>query len=283
MAEAAAAPAELSEAGRWASLKDVYVAQIRTAVQFNLQYRANVAIDLLLVTIEPLVYLAVWQLVAQATGGEVDGFTTGRFAAYYITFGLVRLVMQSGHPGNWQRAVQRGELSGQLLLPVHPVHVDMARWAGFGLFRAITWLPIGAVLVLVYRPDFDTSALQVAAFVASLVPAFVMRTLLNDVIGMVSFWFVSIAAVNSIVGVVDTLLSGRLVPPELMPGWVQAVSRVLPFEWAFAFPIKVLIGPIAGGEIARGLAIQLVWVAAIWLLMQFVWRRGVRRYGAVSG
>ena len=280
MAEAAAASAELSEAGRWVSLKDVYVAQIRTAMQFNLQYRANVAIDLLLVTIEPIVYLAVWQLVASRRR-RVDGFTTGRFAAYYITFGLVRLVMQSGHPGNWQRAVQRGDSPVSCCCRCTRPRRHGA-WAGFGLFRAITWLPIGAVLVLVYRPDFDTSPLQVAAFVASLVPAFVMRTLLNDVIGMVSFWFVSIAAVNSIVGVVETLLSGRLVPPELMPGWAQAVSRVLPFEWAFAFPIKVLIGPIAGGEIAQ-FAIQLVWVAAIWLVMQFVWQRGRAPLRAVSG
>lgn len=273
----------MPQAGRWRSLKDVYVAQLKASVQFNLQYRSNVVIDLVLTTIEPLVYLAVWQLVAEAAGGEVNGFTTGRLAAYYITFGVVRIVMQSSSPGNWQRAVQRGDLSGQLLLPVHPVHVDMARWVGFSLFRAVTWLPIGAVLLLVYEPDFDTSVVQILAFVVSLAPAFVMRTLFNDIVGMTAFWFVSIAAIDFLSRIPEMLLSGRLVPPELLPDWAQSLSRVLPFEWGFAFPIRVLIGPISNVEIVQGLTVQLIWTGALWLLMQLIWRRGVRRYGAVSG
>src|SRR5688572_8825183 len=122
--------------GRWRSLADVYVARGKTSVQLSLQYRFSLVVDLVLTTAEPIVYLAVWQLVADASGGEVDGFTSGRFAAYYITFGFVRIGMQSGSPLNWQDAVQRGDLSGQLLLPIHPAHVDMATWLGFCLTRA---------------------------------------------------------------------------------------------------------------------------------------------------
>jgi len=276
-------PARPDAAGRWRSLADVYVARGKTAVQQSLQYRFNLVIDLVLVTAEPIVYLAVWQLVADANGGEVDGFTSGRFAAYYITFGFVRLCMQSGHPGNWQRAVQRGDLSGQLLLPLHPAHVDLATWIGFCLSRAVAWLPIGALLVVAYRPDFDTGPFQIAVFAVSLVPALVMRTLLNDLIGMSAFWLVSIAALGSVVGIVENLLSGRLVPPDLLPDWARAVSRVLPFEWGFAFPIEALIGPISTAALLRGLGMQLLWVVVLWLLMRLVWHRGVRRYGAVSG
>lgn len=283
MPDGVASQPALAAVGRRRVLKDVYVARGRTSVQLALQYRFNVAMDLVLTTIEPLVYLAVWQLVAEANGGEVDGFTSGRFAAYYITFGFVRLCLQSGSPYNWQYAVQRGDLSGQLLLPVHPVHVDLASWIGGCFFRAVTWLPIGVVLCFVYSPDFDTSIVQVAAFVLSLVPALLMRTLINDIIGMTAFWFVSIAGIATIATIVEQLLSGRLVPPDLLPGAVQRISQVLPFEWGFAFPIKVLIGPISNGELLQGFAMQLIWTVALWLLMRLVWSRGVRRYGAVSG
>ena len=210
-------------------------------------------------------------------------FTSGRFAAYYITFGFVRICMQSGSPSNWQRAVQRGDLSGQLLLPIHPVHVDLAMWLGFCVTRAVMWIPIGAVLVVAYRPDFDTSVWQVAAFMISLVPALAMRTLINDITGMASFWFVSIVAIDGVMRIFENLLSGRLVPPDLLPGWAQTLSKVLPFEWGFAFPIKALIGPMSTDALLRGLGMQMLWVIALWMLMRLVWNKGVRRYGAVSG
>lgn len=281
MADQGRSPAPL--AGRWRSLFDVYAARAKTSVQFNLQYRFNIAVDIVLTTAEPIVYLAVWRIVADASGGEVDGFTSGRFAAYYITFGFVRIFMQSGSPGNWQRQIQRGELSGALLQPIYPVHVDLATWLGGCASRALLWLPIGAALVVVYEPDFDTSVQQIVAFALSLLPALAMRSLVNDMVGMASFWFVSIAAIDGVMRIVENLLSGRLVPPELLPDWLQTVSRILPFEWGFAFPIEALIGPMSNGELLRGLGIQLLWTAALWQLTKFVWSRGVRRYGAVSG
>lgn len=276
-------PAAGRRAGRWRSIADVYVARSKTSIQFALQYRVNLVVDLLLTTAEPIVYLAVWQLVAEANGGEVDGFTAERFAAYYITFGFVRLCLQTGAPANWQYFIQKGDLSGLLLMPLHPVHVDMATYMGYCFVRALTWLPLGALLVVFYEPDFQTSPLQVLVFAVSLVPAYVMRTLINDIIGFAAFWFVSIAAFEGIVQIVETLLSGRLVPIELLPEWLRQVSRLLPFEWGFAFPINALIGPMSHAELAQGLAIQLAWSVALWILMRLVWSRGVRRYGAVAG
>jgi ABC-2 type transport system permease protein len=261
----------------------VYSTRARTSVQYALQYRFNLVFDLVLSTVEPIVYLAVWQLVADAAGGEVNGFTPGRFAAYYITFGFVRLCLQAGAPSNWQEWVQRGDLSGYLLQPLHPAHLDLATWLGFCLTRAVCWLPVGALLVVLYRPEFDTSPLQVTVFAVSLIPALVMRAVLNDIVGMTSFWFVSIVAIGGVMRIAEMLFSGRLVPPEILPSWAQTLSHLLPFEWGFAFPIEALIGPISPAELGRGLLIQLAWTVALWGLMLAVWRRGVRRYGAVSG
>ena len=40
----------------------------------------------------------------------------------------------------------------------------------------------------------------------------------------------------------EMLLSGRLVPLKLMPGWVQTLANFLPFKWTFGFPIESLVG-----------------------------------------
>jgi ABC-2 type transport system permease protein len=47
--------------------------------------------------------------------------------------------------------------------------------------------------------------------------------------------------------------------------------------------IEAIIGPISTGELFVGLGMQMAWVVAMALLLQFIWRRGIYRYGAVGG
>ena len=79
------------------------------------------------------------------------------------------------------------------------------------------------------------------------------------------------------------LLSGRLLPVALMPGWAQDVMRFLPFESTFGFPITALVGPISDRDLVIGLLRQAVWIAAGAIGVRLVWRRAVSNYTAVSG
>ena len=69
----------------------------------------------------------------------------------------------------------------------------------------------------------------------------------------------------------ELLLSGRLVPLPLMPDWVQTLSWFLPFQWAFFYPIDVLVGDMSNAELARGLGFQLFWTQPL-LAPSMTWR-----------
>jgi ABC-2 type transport system permease protein len=49
------------------------------------------------------------------------------------------------------------------------------------------------------------------------------------------------------------------------------------------FPVEVLVGQLAAGELVVGFAMQLGWLLVAVGLYQFVWRSGLRRYSAVGG
>ena len=51
----------------------------------------------------------------------------------------------------------QGEMSGQLLRPLHPIHYDLGYFAGWKVVVIVLWLPIAAVLSLVFRPELDPS------------------------------------------------------------------------------------------------------------------------------
>jgi len=81
----------------------------------------------------------------------------------------------------------------------------------------------------------------------------------------------------------ELLLSGRLVPLPLMPDWVQEISRFLPFQWAFFFPIEALVGDLSNEELLRGLGAQLLWILIGLAIFRVAWKHAIKRYSAVGG
>jgi len=80
----------------------------------------------------------------------------------------------------------------------------------------------------------------------------------------------------------ELIMSGRLVPLQLMPQWVQTVANFLPFKSTFGYPIEALTTNLPTGQLLGGLAAQAVWIGIGPALVALVWRRAVRRFTSVG-
>ena len=232
---------------------------------------------------EPIIYLVVWSTVAEQQGGSVGGFTAADFAAYYIVWTLVRNMNIVLTPYDWERKIKEGELSTDLILPIHPIHIDLAYFGGWKFVVILMWLPIAVVLTWIFKPALDPSLGDVGLFVIALWGGYFVRFFALWCLGLVTLWTTRVSALFELWFTAELLLSGRLVPLSLMPDWVQTLADFLPFQWAFQFPIDVLLGRLPSGEVWLGIGIQVFWSLACLGLTAVVWRRGVRRFAAVGG
>jgi ABC-2 type transport system permease protein len=270
------------EAGRARSLFDYYVTRGRTEIQIQFQYRVANYLYMLGMIAEPVIYLVVWTTIAEQQGGSVEGITAGEFAAYYIVWTLVRNMNIVFTPYGWEWRIREGELSGALLRPLHPLHEDIASFAGWKFVVIVLWLPIAAVLWLAFDPVLDPSLLEVGVFAAAIWGAYLIRTMFLSLLGMVTFWTTRVSAIFELAFALELLLSGRLVPLDLMPTWAEDLAAVLPFQWTFYFPIQSLVSDYSTGELLRGLAMQVFWIGALTGLALLLWRFAIRRYSAVG-
>ena len=270
------------EEGRFRSYLDYYLTRARTQIQSNFQYRVATYMWLIGMLAEPIVYLVVWTTIADQQGGSVQGITTGEFAAYYIVWTLVRNMNIVFTPYGWEWRIREGELSAALLRPLHPIHDDIAGFAGWKVVTIILWLPIAAVLWIAFDPSIDLRAAEIAAFCVAIWGAYLIRTMFLTSLGMVTFWTTRVSALFELAVGLELLLSGRLVPLPLMPAWAEDVANVLPFKWSFYFPIQTLVGDLSNRELLEGLGIQLLWIVVLTGLFLVVWRFAIRRYSAVG-
>jgi ABC-2 type transport system permease protein len=264
-------------------LFDVYVQEAKIAIAQQIQYRVSNYLYMLGMVAEPVVYLVVWSTVAAQQGGSVDGITAGGFAAYYIVWTLVRNINIVFTPYGWEERIREGRLSAQLLHPLFPIVEDLGFFLGWKPVVVVLWLPIAVFLSLVFHPVFTATPLGVVVFAISLLGAYLIRSLNQSSLGLVTFWTTRVGPIFQLYIAAELLLSGRLVPMQLMPAWVQALANVLPFQWTFGFPIEALVGNLSTEALLGGLAAQLFWIAAGSILVRVVWHFAVRRYSAVSG
>lgn len=270
------------EPGRVRSMADFYLTTMKSALITEFQYRLGNYLYMIGMIAEPVIYLVIWTTVARQAGGSVAGLSVGNLAAYYIVWTLVRNMNIVFTPYGWERRIRSGEMSGALLRPIHPIHHDIAYFAGWKFVVILFWIPIAVVLSLVFRPTLDPDVAQIVVFVIAIWAAFLIRTLFLWVLGMVSFWTTRVGALYQLYFAVELLLSGRLVPLQIMPGWVRALAHFLPFASTFGFPIQALTGPISTAALWSGLAEQFGWIGIGSLLVAVVWKRAVRRYTAVG-
>ncbi|MEX2501136.1 MAG: ABC-2 family transporter protein, partial [Trueperaceae bacterium] len=213
---------------------------------------------------------------------SVGGYTAGEFAAYYIVWTLVRNMNIVFTPFGWEHRIRRGKLSELLLRPVHPLHYDIAYFGGWKVVVIVLWLPLAAALTIAFRPTLSPTLAQVATFSLAIWGAYLIRSLLLFALGMVTLWTTRVTALFELYFAGELLLSGRLVPLDLLPEWAQTMADWLPFASTFGFPIESLVSDLSNRELLEGLLVQVVWIGVSSAICAMVWKRAVRRYSAVG-
>ncbi len=261
---------------------DAYLTQFKAQLLVNMQYRVSMILWLLTMAVEPVVYLVVWQIIARQQGGQVAGYTVGDFAAYYIAWTLVRQMNIALTPYEFEERVLKGTLSPMLLRPMHLFHLDLSGFFAFKVLTLVLWIPIGTGLALLFQPALHPTGWQIAAFVVALVTAFIMRFTLVWALGLATFWITKVSALFEVYFGLEVFFSGRLVPIALLPEWMQQVGNWLPFRWSFGFPIEILLGKLSIQDTLIGFGAQGVWFIVGVILVNLLWKAGVKKYGAVG-
>ena len=266
-----------------ASRAHPFLALIRSAWLVDLQYRASITIWLVWGVMEPLVGLGIWWSIAGS--GEVQGYSRADFARYFFGVTLVNQLTLAWDAWYIDRWIRNGEMNFRLVRPIDPIYEaiadNLAYKARTATIIVLVWL-ITAVVWPAVRIPVEPGRWALAA-VATMLAASI-RFLNGYATGLLAFWTTRATALVELQFGISLFLSGRIAPLTLLPPAVSAVAGVLWFPYVLAFPVDLLTGAVStSGAYVRGFAWQIVWLVVWWAAYRAVWRRGVRRYGAVGG
>jgi ABC-2 type transport system permease protein len=260
----------------------VYARWMKIHWAILLEYRGDTFFYMFGSFVHPLVTLAVW--LAIAGDGAVGGYEQDDFVLYFLIVMFVMRINASWDPWEMEVHIREGTLSGYLLRPSSYFHYRLAENLVYKFFYlaimlvvwAIAW-PFFPLIRLPLSVDFVLLA------VVTIVLGAAMRYLLYYNIGLLGFWTTRMLALVSLVEGLGLFLSGRIAPYALLPEWVQLSKHVTPFYWYLGFPVDVITGRVAGDQLWSGLLMQALWAVLMVVLYQVLWKKGLRKYGAVGG
>jgi ABC-2 type transport system permease protein len=264
------------------ALVGLYVQQFKTTIALMFQYRASLLIWMIGQVLEPLVYLIVWSVVSNSSGGNVGSYTTADFAAYFIVLMLVNQFTYTWLMYQFEYRIREGILSFALLKPVHPIHSDIADNVSSKLLTLPIMILIAVGLATVFHASISTPLWAMVIFVLVLLLAFSTRFLIEWTLALAAFWTTRVSAINQTYFMMMLFLSGQIAPLTLLPHPIQIAAEILPFRWMIGFPVELLLGRLTLPQALIGLGAQLTWLLVSFVLLRVVWRMGIRIYSAVG-
>jgi ABC-2 type transport system permease protein len=241
-------------------------------------YRAEFIIWMLTTTM-PLVMLALWTAVARE--GQFGRFGHADFVAYYLAVLIVRTLTSSWVVWEMNQEVRMGTLSLRLLRPMHPFVSYLCSHLAAIPLRGMIALPVAVILLASSGGDHVTRDPLILALVPLLIAsAWLITFVAMFAMGCLCMLIERSLAVWEIWMGLYAVMSGYLVPLELLPSWLAGIARWLPFRYMLAVPVEALTNKADRADVLLGLATQWGMIACFAALAAVLWRVGLRRFEA---
>lgn len=245
----------------------------------NLQYRGAHMVNNVASMIFGFVYIAIWQAAARQGGsGDYTPQTLVWYMAYSQTILWVTTFMTAGL--DIQVRVRSGAVALEMMRPVSFFLITVSRELGSLVYSFFfRSLPIAAAFALAvgfYVPRGDWVWLWI--FLSVILGAWVGVCLVY-LVGMSSFWTWQINWCHNLHYSINLLLSGYMVPLDLMPPWLEQPARLLPFAARSYYPVRIYL-ELSGPE---ALIVPALWAVALTLICLGVTRLARRRLEVQGG
>jgi ABC-2 type transport system permease protein len=220
----------------------------------------------------------VWRVAAAANDGAVVGYSAVALTWYIATSEATTLSLNVRMIDELGTDISSGAVAVEMLRPASVLGIRVATELGRAMPRLAGIAVVGTVLATVTAgapPHLGALALAVPAIGLALA----CNVVAQHAFAAVAFWIRSAGSAWYLYQKLVFVLGGMLIPLEVFPGWLQAVTRVLPFRAMAYAPAR-----LASGHVEPILLLEQVgWLAALAVTTVAVFGAGERRLQVVGG
>lgn len=229
------------------------------------------------------VYLMLWKTIyGQKSEGTIAGLSLNAMIWYLITTELVTLSRTDIH-SQINEDVKTGSIAYLLNKPYNYILYCFSYFMGEIGVKLVSNSLVGLAIGFVYvGPLRGFNFLHLPFIILSLLVGCTINFFIYICLALTTFWLEENNAFFWIYSKLVFTLGGMLIPLELFPGWLQNISKYLPFAYVTYVPAKLAVSFSFSSFISQ-FSIQMVYLAVFFLLAMGIYRKGVRNLNVNGG
>ncbi|HEX8700711.1 MAG TPA: ABC-2 family transporter protein [Myxococcaceae bacterium] len=260
-----------------------YLALALCAMQRLLAYRSAVFLGLLTSLMWVVIQYALWS--ALFTGREqVGAFDWPRMQTYLLLSFGVNALLSATTEQRMFSMIRMGNVVFELARPVDYLGSQLAQAAGSAIIEgAMGALVVTLLALTLFDAQGPVSPALGALFLASVALGFLIKFLISYLVALLCFRFLNVLGLLWMRAAISNILSGALVPLELLPEPLRTASWLLPFRGIIHTPISLYLGLHDAAAYPLALLHQLLWVVLLWGLARRLWAVCLRSFVIQGG
>lgn len=260
------------------------IAISKAAWQRNLNYRFTILAYRIGEISEVLVLILMWSAIYSSGTTTVKGFTQTEMITYILMGNLFSVAVRNFLPGFVSRDINEGRLSMFLVRPISYLKYIFFHEMGRSLLAILVSIASQLIVVVFFLNKIysNTDWRYLILLILMITLAFILELMIGFLIGTIAFWTDEVDGIDSTLSRVKKFFSGGYFPLNLLPASLSAISLYLPFAYSFYMPALLYLKKISFAEGLHGILVEVVWIIILSIIINIVWRRGLKRYEAVG-
>jgi ABC-2 type transport system permease protein len=228
-----------------------------------------------------LVEAAFWTGLIDATGSSsLAGFPVRYYLGYflYLILGLGSM--------NWrfERAmiaeINNGAVNALLLRPGSFYTYHMGQLLGQKLITAFIMVPVIFLIAGIWDLPFHAERLPMVLLMG--ISYVILLFSLHFAVASMAFFFDNVYSLNNSKNMIIWILTGELMPLDLLPSPLREWVIALPFSSGIYLPAAYLSGRIETGVFMKGFISLAIGGIFFGLLARLIWKNGLRGFGGTG-
>lgn len=255
------------------------IAFCKLGIVTNLEYRFNFIVDafvqpILTVGIEVLLWLAIFKTAESA---QIGGFSRESYLAYAVWAPFLgRIAISWMYESMMVEEVGSGSINTVLTRPISFFEYYLSQMMGYKLITTIFSLliPIAASFYF----DLPVQYLKIPLALSLVIFYLFLVHTMSFIISTLGFFLTRVRSFTLVKNLILWLLSGELVPIDLMPAVMKKFFLIMPFSSGVYIPLAYITGRADIELILIGFRNVSIGLVIAGTVSYFFWKRGLHEY-----
>lgn len=252
----------------------------KTEFKVSLTYRMDILVSAAFSAFRIVLIYLLWSAV-YSNNQTIEGMNLQEMVTYYLIGLIISPVTQGeGLLYDFAEEVRNGQYSKYMVRPMSPLYY----FASGSIARQIVPTVIGAVtfgIVLAFGGQYfaPISVSGLVVCIITCILAMFINIIISYIISASAFKFTMIAGFHVTITVIKTLLSGSLIPLNLLFG--ERVAVLIPFAYTNYFPAMQCLGK-SGTSLWISTSVLIVWIFILFLIAKRIEKTAPKYFEGVG-